>query len=227
MNKVQKNKSAMIDAVDVFLHQYQSEFSGFVGIESATAALSDIRDELFAKEEFRKNVTAGMTEIKYAARNGAENAANTLASALNAYAAGTGNIGLRSISNISIHAIRRFRDIDFVIFLNTIKDTGSEHIEALAQYGYTADDFEQFKAKMTGFFDAIGAKQIAKVNRISARKSLATIFEEASEALAAIDKIMESFRAKKPDLYQAYKSVRSINDLGKRKRRVPEQTVPQ
>lgn len=227
MNKREKNKIAMIESVVASLDQKKEEFTGLPGITSAMALLKEKRDELFAKEQERIQVSVGTVQTKKFARKNAEEKANTVAAALNSLAIATGNTILREKTDLTIHAIGKLRDVELVIFLNTARTAAMNAIGELAAYGYSQNDLDELINASEEYYDAIRGKETGKSDRVSAKAAIKTIFEETDEVIKRVDKIIESFRTKKPDLYNAYRSSRKIYDYGTRKKKQPQENPSQ
>ena len=67
MNKRQKNKLQMLDAVQAYLSTHRSVFAEFPAIDERLAELKKVHEKISAKEDFQLTAAVASTAEKYTA----------------------------------------------------------------------------------------------------------------------------------------------------------------
>jgi len=111
--------------------------------------------------------------------------------------------------------------------LLAIKDDVRDNLNALASHGITQQVYDEFAATVDNYVTSVGVKETSYAERSAAVKSITDLFDQASESLKTLDKLIEEYRTKNPNFFNGYKSARGIKDFGYRSKAVPEATQNQ
>jgi hypothetical protein len=222
MLKSQQNKLIMYEAVHSYLKENEIAFSELEELVNGMNELKTKKDEIHAKEDQRMNSTKGKQDLKSETRKTAVTAGNSIAGALFAFAKKSKNVTLANKSNISITGLSSMRDLELVIFLNSLRELTRVNLQSLSPFGITEQKYAEYEQKINDYFEALTTSESSRAVRSSASKSLATLIKETDDVLKSIDKLVESFRDENKQFYNGYRSSRSIRDLGMRHKKLPE-----
>jgi len=135
--------------------------------------------------------------------------------ALSAYAHTAGETVLAVKTNVSETGIRRLRDTEIIAKANGLLELVEANVEKLKDYGVTSATVANIRKRIDAFTDALGKKESGFSDRTSMRKSLFDLFDEADFLLTRqIDGMMEQFRKKEAEFYNAYFQARFIKMMG-------------
>lgn len=224
MKKHQKNKLLMIDAVVSYLSGNQSVTASVPVIAERIAKLTSIQDSIRSYEELQTSIAKVSSAKKAEAREKAEFAGNTFAGKLYSYGIQTGNMEFTKKYEATISDFRIIGDVTLVTKLLAIKDDIRDNLNVLGSHGITQELYDEFAATVENYISSVGNKETSYAERSAAVKSITALFDEASETLKTLDKLVEEYRTKNPNFFNGYKSVRGIKDLGYRSKAVPEAT---
>ena len=223
MNKRQYNKLRMIYAVQAYLNESRTEWPELPVISEKIGELSRAQETISTSNEFQLHVTGISGLEKLNARKNAERACLKLSAALYDFGMKTSNTEFTQLYDVTPSDVAKWRDVNLVIFLNTLKEDVRNNLGSLAPYGISESTLGEHTANITRYFETIGKKESSTARRKSANSAIAQAFMDADETLRSLDKLMEHFRVSDTNLYNGYKSSRSIWDRGIRKKKLPDE----
>ncbi len=212
----------MIDAVASYLSGNQSVTANVPVIAEGMAKLISIQDSIRSYEELQSSIAKVSSAQKAEARQKAEFAGSAFAGKLYSFGINTGNTEIVKKYEVTISDFRTAGDVMLVNRLLAIKDDVRDNLSALASHGITQESYDEFEATVDNYVTSVGKKETSYAERSAAVKSISALFDEASETLKTLDKLVELYRSKNPNFFNGYKSVRGIRDLGIRRKAVPE-----
>ncbi len=217
----------MIDAVASYLSGNQSVTANVPVIAEGMAKLISIQDSIRSYEELQSSVAKVSSAQKAEARQKAEFAGSAFAGKLYSFGINTGNTEIIKKYEMTISDFRIAGDVMLVTKLLAIKDDVRINLSALGSHGINQESYEEFAATVDKYVTSVGKKETSYAQRSAAVKSISALFDEASEALKSLDKLVEEYRSKNPNFFNGYKSARGIKDFGYRSKAVPESTQNQ
>lgn len=222
MIKTQQNRLSMFEAVHSYLRENESAFAETTELVEAMNTLRAKINTIMELDDLKSNVSKGRTSLKNETRDTAITAGNALAGAIYAHAKKTKNVMLADKTSITISRLESIRDIELVLFLNSVKDLATEYLQALSGFGITGEKFEEYKQKFNLYFEALTSRESSRAKRIGASKALVTNFSETEELLKSIGKLVEAYRDDNIQFFNGYVAARSIKDLGSRRKKQPD-----
>jgi hypothetical protein len=227
MNKRQKNKLQMLDAVQAYLSTHRSVFAEFPAIDERLAELKKAHEKISAKEDFQLTAAVASTAEKSQTRINAEITGSSLAGILYDFGKKTGNTEFISKYDVNISYLMSIRDVNLVIFLNALISDTEANKEELTDYEINTETIAGFIQKFNAYFNAVSSKERVAAEKRAAVQSIAGSFSDADEILRSLDKLVEKYRNTDPEFFNGYKSARTIKDLGMRRKAIPETTHTQ
>jgi hypothetical protein len=222
MQRHHQNRLAMFEAVYTYLKQNESAFAETQELEECMNRLKTMSNEIIELDDTRRNVSKGATSLKRETREAAVSAGNALAGALYAFAKKSKNITLADKINVTYSTLDNMRDIEFVLFLNAVRELANENMQSLASFGITPEKFNAYIQKFNDYFNALNMRESSRATRMSAARSLKAKFRETDELLKSLDKLIEAYRTENKQFFDGYAAVRNVHDLGSRHRKQPE-----
>jgi hypothetical protein len=222
MLKKQLNRFAMFEAVHTYLKENESAFAGTAELTEAMNKLKNMVYSIIELDDMKTNVTKGTTSLKRETQEEAVSAATALAGALYAFAKKSKNVTLADKTSVTFSTLNNMRDIEFVLFLNSIRELAINNLQQLANFGITEEKFEEYKLKFARYYEALNARESSRATRISASRVIAEQFRETDELLKSLDRLVEAFRKENKQFFNGYIAVRNVHDLGSRHRKLPD-----
>jgi hypothetical protein len=154
-------------------------------------------------------------EVKKQARNAVVLSSLHVVHTLYAYAEDQNDEGLKAKVNISETELHNLRDDELGTKAENYYTLANGLIASLADYGLAPSDLTTFRTEIDAFTASKTNIGTGKAERTGTRSSLTECFAEVDTLLMGIiDKLMEGFRKKDPEFYNAYWSARVIRDIG-------------
>ena len=226
MIKRHENKITMLDAVHAYLSEHDNIIESNSGIAMIKEELGRKITEIRIREVLRENVNKGKTKAKHNYRNEIIRIGLSIASKLYDYGKKSGNAELLTQSDFARSDLSRIRDSELINLLHNVSENTEIYLESLSSYGITREKADEFISKMNAYRNSLENQLASKAIRISAKKSLVVLFNEADMILTSLDKMVEEFHRTDVQFYNGYKSARSIKNLGIRHRQ-PEELIPE
>lgn len=166
-------------------------------------------------------VITGITADKSSKKTAVCNSALTVASALFAYAASTGNMELKHKASYSARGFSRLSAIRLSAACRNIHAAATENLAALSPFGITQVNLDSFLAAIQSFEAAVPAPRNAISRRSTQVLSIAALFRQADTILKQrMDKLAILFKTSHPAFFLNYKNNRIIIDPGTQKTKI-------
>lgn len=218
MTKTQSNKLSMFDAVAAVLKENAAKLSGTPILETLKTEFLAKVENIRATDQLVKSASAGKTSAKDEAKEDLIEILLPLANSFYVFAKRNKNEELKALSNVTKSVLNKLRENDLVIKAATIKDALTANKAVLADFMITEAKITELANMITSFQTATETKDSGFANRVAARESLDTLFDETDDLLTdEIDGLMEVFKGSNVDFYNTYFSARVTKDLGYRK----------
>jgi hypothetical protein len=154
-------------------------------------------------------------EVKKQARNAVVLSSLHVVHTIYAYAEDQNDEGLKAKVNISETELHNLRDDELGTKVDNYYTLANGLIANLTEYGLVPSDLTTFRTEIDAFTASKTNIGTGKAERTGTRSSLTECFVEVDTLLSgSIDKLMEGFRKKDPEFYNAYWSARVIRDIG-------------
>jgi hypothetical protein len=154
-------------------------------------------------------------EVKKQARNAVVLSSLHVVHTLYAYAEDQNDEELKAKVTISETELHSMRDDEFMTKAENYYTLANGLIASLADYGLVPLDLTTFRTEIDAFTASKTNIGTGKAERVGTRSSLTECFTEVDTLLTGTtDKLMEGFRKKDPEFYNAYWSARVIRDIG-------------
>ena len=214
MIKRQKNKLSMYGTVRTYAEDNSSVYSDNEEFVSHVSLLNLTLDEIGLKEDVRKKATSGKTKAKKVTRAFVSKQALGVSGAIYAFAKKTGDQTLMAKTDIKKSKLKKLRDTELMIELNSIKVKGMELSSEIAKFGIAASKLDAYLRNIEIYSKAIGASSTGGAVKKGAFKTLKTLFEEADSFIDSMDRMVENYSDSHAEFYAGYKAARKIKDLG-------------
>ena len=219
MNNKQRNKLTMYEAVAQALQENQATWKSIKAMDKAFTTLQQLLKDIRITDTQRSKTTKGATQSKNEQKDKMALLAATMASSAYAYAGEINDSRLKAMFNYSLSTISLMDDNNAVSLCRAIYEEAEKIKKELEDYDIKAADFKELKENIDVFNASIGGNTNIKSNRVSATKTLTTLFDETDDLLRErMDKMLFRFKKDKPEFYQIYNNVRVIKDLGSRRK---------
>ena len=154
-------------------------------------------------------------EVKKQARNAVVLSSLHVVHTIYAYAEDRNDEEMKSKVKVSESELHSMRDDELGTKADNYYTLANGLIANLADYGLVPSDLATFRTELDAFTASKTNIGTGKAERTGTRSSLTECFVEMDALLAGtIDKLMEGFRKKDPEFYNAYWSARVVRDIG-------------
>jgi hypothetical protein len=219
MIKHEENKLTMYLGVKSVLEKNASRTDTMPALGASVAQFASTIEAIQGKaQEFDLAVT-GKTQTKQDAEEDLIDELMPAVAALAAYAHSRRDSELLEKAALTVTAIRRLQDTEVVTKANGVLDLLQAQASKLADFGVGADTIANLKSRIEGYAAALAQKESGYSERVGMREALTDLFDEADTVLSKqIDTLMQHFRKRDTEFYNAYFGARSIRDLGERRK---------
>ncbi|MBK9333151.1 MAG: hypothetical protein IPM96_12285 [Ignavibacteria bacterium] len=214
MNKRLSNKLTMLGGVHAYLSEHENIYPSNPGMINVREKLHLKITEIQNREIQRLNVLKGKREAKATYRELLITGGLSFAAKLFDLGKEMNNIELSSQSDFTRSELDKQRDLELLATLEFIKENSEAYIEGLSAYGINEEKLRDYAANLSIYKSSLESKLTSEAIKSSAGKTLAVLFQEASQILRSLDKMMEEFYGTERQFYVGYKSARNIKDLG-------------
>ena len=157
--------------------------------------------------------TEGLTQKKNEFRKKLNITTDVFLGIFRSYAKTTGNSELYENSDKSISEIKKIKDTEIMVLVNTTKIYASKHLDDLTDYGMTEKMISDYGKEADGFINYLTAPQEIIAERKTATEHLKKLFKQLDEQLTEyLDNHMMQFKTKEPQFYSDYENARIIYD---------------
>lgn len=185
--------------------------SGVAGLRARVTRLQAEADEINTLGEAQTRATEGVTESRDAVLDTMKDAALDLASAVTVHATDAKLPDLLRTVDVNASDFDAMR-LAHRPWLATRLVDAAESVLPLLAPAVTAETIADARTKVRAAEAALTAPREAIQSKTSATRRLTTVFKEANETLAQIDRLLFPLRKTEPDFYAGYVSARRILD---------------
>jgi hypothetical protein len=215
MNKNHENKLTMYLAVASVLDANAALTAAIPALSPAIGGFLRAVNAIKEKSKEFDLVATGKTVAKLEAEEFLLDELMPAVHAAFAYGNVAGETVLAEKVNVSESTIRNLRDTEIIVKANGLLDVISSAVQNLADYGVTPETVTAIRTKIDAYELALETKESSYSVRTSANQALHEAFDAADLILnTRIDPLMEQFRKKEPEFYNAYTQARWIKSLG-------------
>ncbi len=215
MNKQLENKLTMYMGVASVRGENSAKTATLPALDESITKFGNVIGSIERKAKEIDAVATGKTVLKTECEDLLMEELMPAVNALSAYAHKVGDTVLAVKSNVTESAIRRLRDTEIIAKATGLLELIEANVENLKDYGVTAATVTAIRKRIDAFTDALGKKESGFSDRTSMRKSLFDLFDEGDFLLTRqIDAMMEQFRKKEAEFYNAYFQARFIRMAG-------------
>ena len=213
MNDRQAAKLSMYKAVNAYCTENAAITATVPAFHTAIADFSARINAIRLAAQAEAFIITGITAGKASKKLTLCNTALTVASALFAYAASTGNMELKHKAGYSFTSLSRMSAIQLPVNCRNIHAAATENAAALSPFGITQATLDSFIAAIQSFEAAAPEPRNAVSRRSAQVMNLATLFRQADNILKLrMDKLALLFKSTHPAFYLNYKNNRIIID---------------
>lgn len=211
MNKDQHNKLDMYEAVHTYLDANTDKWNGVPVLITFKNELSELLANIREHQDHQEAARVFLGANKTTQKRFVSEKADILNDALEAYAAIESNAELEQKAAKSFSDLNRLRNQDFVTIVTETIVLLEQYLEALADYGVTADQITDLKNSFDQFLLLQGQPRQYRIAGKQATLNLAELFENASNLLATkMDKVMKRFKRTDTNFFNGYEAARVI-----------------
>lgn len=213
MTNIQSNKFNMYNTVKNYLRSKQVILDTIPAFETQVTAFESKLTEIQDIEAGREAIKAGKTQDKLREERELREAVFKVMSALNVFAAVSGNNELIAETDFTEYDLTVLRDNDFLERAYAVYNAGTAYKTELADYGITEDDIEAVLTNADEFTEAMGIAGSASAESKAATQNFKLLFEECDDILnKKIDKLVDVIKTSQPQFYEEYQNARNIID---------------
>jgi len=157
--------------------------------------------------------TEGLTGQKNKYRKQLDTTTDVFLGIFRSYAKITGNDELYANSDKSITEIKRIKDTEIMVLVNTTIKYATSHLKDLKDYGITEAMISDYQKSANGFVEFLTKPQEIIAERKTATSHLKELFKQLDEQLTEyLDNLMMQYKLKEPQFYSDYENARIIYD---------------
>ncbi len=215
MDKHHENKLTMYLGVKSVLEENKTKTDtvvGFAGpLAKYAAAVAAVENK---SKQFDLAIT-GKVQVKADAEEALIDELMPAICALAAYAHSVNDTELLAKASVPESTFQRMRDTEIVTRANGQYELLEKHAPKLVDLGVTAETLKSLRGRIDAYESALGKKESGYSDRSSARKVLFDLFDEVDIILTKqIDLLMQQFRKREVEFYNAYFDARLIRNMG-------------
>ena len=182
----------------------------FVGTVTKTEELFTEIEKTNARQNKK---TEGLTQKKNEYRKKLDITTDVFLGIFRSYAKTTGDDELYQNSDKSISEIKKIKDTEIMVLVNTVKTYATDNQKKLRDYGITEPMIADYGKEADGFINYLTAPQEIIAERKTATKHLKELFKQLDEQLTEyLDNHMMQYKTKEPQFYSDYENARIIYD---------------
>ena len=215
MTTVEQNQFNMMQSVDKFFSNHQSQISNIPAIVAASNKLKSLIGDINSHSQVQAVSTKADSAIKADAKNSIIDNVLKVAAGMAAHAASTSDTRLKIAADITRSELKKMRDADLLIKIRAIHDAALPIVAELAIWGVTPSDVDALVSIADEY-----STQSPGIRNLKAKTTQATInlkakFDETNTLIkSTLDPMMLPFKNLNPTLHGEYLKARVIIDLG-------------
>ena len=213
MNRKELNSLNEMKSVEQFLTNNKETFADKPAIVEAHNRLKVIIGQADSNYQLQSIDTTVETTIKDDAKKELTALTLKVAAAMTAVAAGTSNIRLRAISDVSKNILNRMREPDYINKVRSISQEAITMGEELATWKVTLQDIETLGTRLESFSQTAPINRNIEAANIQATVDLRANLSEGRELMReTLDALILPYKTINPTLYGQYQVARAIID---------------
>jgi hypothetical protein len=215
MTTYQERRLNMLMALRDFLAMYIEITKDLPEFAQNCAVIQDIINKIQLLAEEQKSDIKGLTEDKLEIKKNLVFVSADNARKISALAKLTSNIKLENAVKIGRSGLGRVSAVALRDYARIIYNEGQANIEALSNYGVSAESQKSFLDLINRFNDSIAKPRVGITGKKQATNELSVLFETADKTLAKMDAAVDIIRLIQGKFYEGYKTARKQLDNGK------------
>ncbi|MCM5662182.1 hypothetical protein [Galbibacter mesophilus] len=213
MTSGQRSKLEMFEAVQTYLDANSNKWEAINKIVQHKNELNELLLQVYEHKDAQEEAKVYVHQNKVLQKKIVAEKADILNDILEVHGEVSNNDELKSRADKSFTDLFRLPNTDFITVIHEIIDLLSLHLEALADYGVTDNQIQDFKNSFDAFLVFRGLPRQYRIKETRATKDLETIFKEATDLLNnKLDKVIKVLKRKEPSFYNGYNAARVIVD---------------
>jgi hypothetical protein len=167
----------------------------------------------------QRKTTTGVTKAKQDTRNNVVKTGLIISESCFAYANVIGDLKTASRVSFRISDLMKGRDSELLADLRVIHEIAQQNIDALADYGVSQEDADEFHDLIEAYAAVLENPRQAVTNKARATKKLKELFSFTDSILKnRLDRLVNRYKESHPDFWNQFKFARKIVNLGHRRK---------
>lgn len=213
MNQNQMNRAEMLATTRTYLDANTAAWSTIPMINTMKNQLDDLIIKISEHQEAQEASRIFLGSNKTALKKAVAEKADILNDVLAAYASVEGNAALEKKADRSYSDLYKLANQEFMTVIRETIKLLEENVEAMTDYGMSADQVTDLKNSFDDFLTIHGQPRLYRVASSQATQALEELFSQASELLSSrLDRIMKRFKTADPNFYNGYRAARVVID---------------
>lgn len=217
MQRQEINQVTMLESVITVLAEHQETVNAFAPLAEVYPRLEASVAEVKECDREYTEISTGLTVAKMVAETAMVEKAMHVARAMSVLSVKTGNEPLRAETDVTANGLLRMRQTRTLQYCTRLSGIAREYVEELAVYGVTGEMLDELDAAIEQVKSAVADQVNRNAQQKTARLRLSDTLESARAILKSeLDFLIELVKVRDPSLYDQYKAVRGVRNLGKR-----------
>jgi len=213
MNKTQEAYNSMAHKTIGELQRHSDIWTGNTIITNTVATINQIFVEIDETNARQNRKSTGLTQKKNEFREQLNNTTDVFLGIFRSYAKTIGDDELYENSNMSISEIKKIKDTEIMVTVNTAKTYATDHLLDLANYGMNQTMITDYQTQADGFVEYLTKPQEIIAERKTATAHLKVLLKQLDEQLTEyLDNHMMQYKTTQPQFYHDYENARIIFD---------------
>ncbi|MBL0310059.1 MAG: hypothetical protein IPP77_10385 [Bacteroidetes bacterium] len=214
MENHQEDKLGMYEKVKAFLFTFAAALASVTQIAGLETTLNDNIDDIIDADIVATEDDTCFTEQKSSERSDLEELVLKVARALSSYWASIGSTGSLRLTDYRPSELEALRDNDMFAAAKRLFDVAEPLSASLSAFNSGPADVTDLGTKMDEYFSHIQLPKSKQGVRIAAGKDVDRLMEKTDNLLKTLDIYLSTFATIDENMYDQYKSARSIDDSG-------------
>jgi len=207
------NRAEMLATTRTYLDANTAVWSAVPMINTMKNQLDEVILKISEHQEAQEASRIFLGSNKTALKKAVAEKADILNDVLAAYAGVEGDAALENKADRSYSDLYKLANQEFMTVIRETIKLLEDNVEAMADYGMSADQISDLKNSFDDFLAIHGQPRLYRVASSQATQALEDLFSQASELLSSrLDRIMKRFKNADPNFYRGYLSARVVVD---------------
>ncbi len=213
MNKRQEAYNSMAHKVIGEMNRHHDSWKSNSVISSTVEKINGLFKKIEKTNARQNQSTKGISQKKREFRKQLDNTTNIFLGIFRSYAKTTNNDELYENSNKSLSEIKKIKDTEIIVLVNSTIDFATNHKNDLKDYGITDKMISDYQTSLVGYNEYLSKPQEIQAEKKTATAELKQLFKDLDEQLTEyLDNHMMQFVEKEPQFYSDYENARIIYD---------------